>query len=298
VRPYIVVLCIASATSVVTLVLKGRLLIKKFCQRGSEMTDWMADVAHDSKRRQDWIDKLTSRDQVYNTMETQSIASGLALLDMFSAQVSSAAKSHAQFKLDARSNRLIGYHEGTVQGASPEEIVAHLTDIEGKFTQANQDRSVIVRFEVVQNVSDHHVVIFTEAKAAPFQNRTFLTSLICKKISDDPPTWVWVTASIPGHGRIRPEDERHAVRGEVMRCCRLTAVSAKDTTMQYGCWLDLKGSFPQWMTQNIAMPQQVCCALGTCVQGIGCCMVHAAMRCRCILLGRYNITFCEFTQRS
>ena len=204
------------------------------------MTDWMADVAHDSKRRQDWIDKLTSRDQAYNAMETQSIASGLALLDMFSAQVSSAAKSHAQFKLDARSNRLIGYHEGTVQGASPEEIVAHLTDIEGKFTQANQDRRVIVRFEVVQNVNDHHVVIFTEVKTAPFHNRTFLTSSVCKKISDDPPTWVWVTASIPGHGRIRPEDERHAVRGEVMRCCRLTAVSAKETTMQYGCWLDLK----------------------------------------------------------
>jgi len=259
VTPFVVVLCVASATSLSTLLLKGRLLITKLCKRRVEMTEWHADVAYDTKTRREWIDKVTGHDQSHSTMENQAIASGMAVIDMFSAGLSAAAKSQGHFKLDAPTNRLIGYAEGLVRGASPEEVVAYLMDIESKFVQGSQNRNVTVRFEVVGAVNDHHKIVFTETKTLPFSNRTFLTSLICKKISDDPPTWGWVTVSIPGHARMRPEDEQHAVRGEVMRCVRLTAVSGKETRVEYACWLDLKGSFPKWLTHNIAMPEQVPC---------------------------------------
>ena len=255
--PYLIVFCIAAVTSVATIGLKCRLVIGKLCKRGAEMTDWHADVAHDSKRRQEWIAKLAAEEQVYNTMENESIARGTALLDMFSAQLSSAAKSQGRFKHDPHTNRLIGYAEGLVRGASPQQIVAYLMDIESRFVQGHQNRDETVRFEVLSTINDHHKVVYTEVKTAPFTNRTFLTSFVCLKISLEPPTWVWVALPIPAHPRIRPEDERHAVRGEVMRCCKLTATSATETKMEYASYIDLRGNFPGWLINNVVLPAQV-----------------------------------------
>ncbi len=88
-------------------------------------------------------------------MENESIARGTALLDMFSAQLSS-AKSQGQFKHDPHTNRLIGYAEGLVRGASPQQIVAYLMDIESRFVQGHQNRDVTLRFEVLSTINDHH----------------------------------------------------------------------------------------------------------------------------------------------
>jgi hypothetical protein len=177
--PYIATFCVAAITSVGTIGYKCRMVLTKLCKRSSESTDWHVDVAHDRASRRELIGKLAAHEQSYNTMESQSIASGVALIEIFSSSLSSEAGSQAHWKLDVNSNRLIGYTEGIVRGASPEDVIAYLMDIESRFVQADQNRDVTVRFEVLQKVNDHHNAVFTEIKTAPFTNRTFVNSLIC-----------------------------------------------------------------------------------------------------------------------
>jgi hypothetical protein len=255
--PYIAIFCVAAITSVGTIGYKCRMVLTKLCKRSSESTDWHVDVAHDRETRRDFIGKLTSHEQSYNTVESQSIASGVAFIEIFSSSLSSEAGSQARWKFDANSNRLICYTEGIVRGASPEDVIAYLMDIESRFIQADQNRDVMVRFEILEKVNDHHNAIFTEVKTAPFTNRTFVNSLICRKILDDPPTWAWVAIPVPGHARVRPEDERGTVRAEVFRSVRVTAMSDNECRMEYACWLDLRGNFPTWFTDRVALPNQL-----------------------------------------
>ncbi len=99
-----------------------------------------------------------------------------------------------------------------------------------------------------------HVIVFIELKTPPFRNRTWLTSMVCKRICDDPQQFVWVGAPLDAHPSIRPEDEEHAIRADGMRCLRLTSLGTDQTRLEFACTLDLRGSFPQWLTNKIAVP--------------------------------------------
>ena len=118
------------------------------------------------------------------------------------------------------------------------------------------DPSVYVHYEKREAKNSHHLIAFTEMKNPPFHNRTFLTATIWKKLSEAPATYAWVTAPLDTHPSVKPEDERHAVRAEIHRCVRLTAVGeASDITkFEYAVSLDLKGHVPKRLIQGIAVP--------------------------------------------
>ncbi len=69
-------------------------------------------------------------------------------------------------------------------------------------------------------VFSHKIVVFSEMKTAPFQNRTFLNACVCQRLANG----VWVLAAVPlaSHARLAPAEERHALRAEAMRCFRCT----------------------------------------------------------------------------
>ncbi len=138
--------------------------------------------------------------------------------------------------------------------ASPEDVAALLIHSDSRFFKSNSDAAVVVREAILEEVNDHHRVHYYEVKTPPVHNRTFLSSLAIKKISDDPPVYVWVAAPILKHERISLHDERHAVRAEVTRCIRMTGVAENVTLVEYACTLDLKGSIPRWITSNVAIP--------------------------------------------
>ena len=99
-----------------------------------------------------------------------------------------------------------------------------------------------------------HSIVFIELKTPPFKNRTWLTSMVCKRICDDPPTFLWVGVPLDTHPSIRPDDEHHAIRAEGSRCLRLTSIGPDLTRLEFCASLDLRGSLPQWLTDKVAVP--------------------------------------------
>ena len=79
------------------------------------------------------------------------------------------------------------------------------------------------------------------------QNRTFLNMLSWRKVSDYPPTYVWVSSPLCSHPSVSSEDEKHAVRGFGLRCFRLTELSPNTTKAEWGCALDLGGRVPKFV---------------------------------------------------
>jgi hypothetical protein len=51
-----------------------------------------------------------------------------------------------------------------------------------------------------------------------------------------------MAASIDGHASVSREEEAHAVRADLARCVKLTALSNHSTKLETS--LDLKGNFP------------------------------------------------------
>ncbi len=78
----------------------------------------------------------------------------------------------------------------------------------------------VVPFDFLRAGFSHKIVVFSEMKTAPFQNRTFLNACVCQRLANG----VWVLAAVPlaSHARLAPAEERHALRAEAMRCFRCT----------------------------------------------------------------------------
>jgi hypothetical protein len=93
-----------------------------------------------------------------------------------------------------------------------------------------------------------------EKKTEPFLNRTWLLSLVWKKILDAPPTYIWVAAPRDQHAKIAPADEAHAIRAVGTRCVRCV-LDGTSTRLEYACALDMGGHLPQWLVENIAVPK-------------------------------------------
>jgi hypothetical protein len=137
------------------------------------------------------------------------------------------------------------------------EIVAYILNYDGRHIQSDQNVAVDVRVETVAKLNDHHVIIFNRKKiGSGLRDRTFLNSVIAKKVADTPPTYVLVGVPLSQHPKITPKDEAGAVRAESFRSCRFTEVAPGRTKIEYCCSLDLKGWVPQLFTNKIAIPQQ------------------------------------------
>jgi hypothetical protein len=237
VTPYLVLFSIAAVVSLATLIKKGMLLVQKFRSRRHSAEADGLDVDDDRKWREEWIGAMESQQQSYNQVEQLAIATSLQLLGTFAVGLGLSST-----KLDPQSNRLVGATTCTVLGAKPDQVAAYIMHADSHAILSGVDPNVNVRYEVLERPSTHAVVVYTEMKTAPFQNRTFLNLIVCQKRSND----VWICAAVPqnSHARIGPHDEQHTLRAEATRCFRLTAISQGETLVEYCCWLDLKGSFP------------------------------------------------------
>jgi hypothetical protein len=221
---------------------------------------WLNDARDDGAWRDATVHEMREGEHSYTPEETALIARGMALLGTFATgkgKVRSMRRSKtvelAETKHDEKSGLLIGHVEAEVR-TSPEQVVAYLMHIDSKYIRSTLNPELNVRQEVLEVMSPHHTVVFTEKKTAPFHNRTFLNVLLWQKVSDTPLTYVWVTVPIEDHAKISPEDEAHAIRAEATRCVRATQTAAGMTRIEYACSLDLKGHFPSWLTDRLAIP--------------------------------------------
>jgi hypothetical protein len=153
---------------------------------------------------------------------------------------------------DEESGLMVGNTQLVIHGASPLDIIAYLMDVNGRHRQAQANPEVEIRLEVREVRNVHCTIVFSEFQTPPFRNRTFLQALVWKRLSDT--QYVWCASPVADHPSVAPSDESHAVRAEGTRVLRFTLVGDNVTSVEYACTLDLKGSFPAWLTTKIALP--------------------------------------------
>ncbi len=230
-----------------------------------DMKVWIDDVEFDTKQRADRIAELESASgQVYDVREDALIAKGPSMFAIFEASSAGATQlkhsaliMYSETKLHAATGLLFGRAAAMVR-AMPQEIVAYcLVGDDSHFIQSTTDPTVFIRFEVVEHANAHHTIIFNRCKATGIADRTFLNSVVAKKVEDDPPTYMVVGLPIAQHDKITAKDEKGAVRAENCRAFKLTEVAAGITKMEYACSLNLGGSIPQAITNKVALPGQM-----------------------------------------
>jgi hypothetical protein len=128
-------------------------------------------------------------------------------------------------------------------------------DVNSRDFQTRLNRDLYPCYELREVVNQHHSIMFNEIRPPPFQNRTMVVSLVWKKVCDEPLTYLWCAVSIDSHPSVRPEDEAHALRADLARCVRLTALSSQSTKLEMVTSLDLKGNFPSWFVNAVILPQ-------------------------------------------
>ncbi len=225
---------------------------------------WLADVEHDAKQRKDRIAAMDSvHGRVYNALEAELLKRGTEMFAVFEASSAgakqlthSASIMFSETKLDAATGLLLGRAAAMVR-ATPEEIVAHSLNYDGRFVQSTIDPTVFVRYELLHNINAHHAIIFNRCKVTGISDRTFLNSTVAKRVADDPPTYLLVGLPIAQHDKITPKDEKGAVRAENCRAFKLTEVAAGITKVEYTCSLNLRGSIPQAFTNKVSVPAQM-----------------------------------------
>jgi hypothetical protein len=225
---------------------------------------WLGDVKRDAKQREDRIAAMDSANgRVYNALEAELLKKGADMFAVFEASSAgvkqlkhSATVLYSETKLDAATGLLFGRAAAMVR-ATPQEIVAYCLNYDSRHIKSITDPTVFIRLEVLQDVDAHHTIVFNRCKATGISDRTFLNSVVAKKVQDDPPIYVVVVLPIAQHDKITAKDEKRAVRAEQSRAFKLTEVAAGITKMEYACSLNLKGSIPQALTNNVAVPEQL-----------------------------------------
>jgi hypothetical protein len=226
---------------------------------------WLADVEHDAKQCEDRIAAMDSAaGRVLDMLEAELLAKGAEMFAVFEASSVGAKQlghspliMYSETKLDAATGLLLGRAAAMVR-ATPQEIVAHyLVSYDSRFSQSTCDPSIDVRNEVMEHANAHHTIIFTRCKVTGISDRTFLNSIVAKKVADDPPTYLVVGLPIAHHDKITPKDEKGAVRAENCRAFKLTEVAAGITKLEYTCSLNLHGSIPQAITNKVSVQKQM-----------------------------------------
>ena len=219
---------------------------------------WLADVEHDRATRADMIEQMVAGGHLYSPEEDSKIQALLAMLATDSShtrrarQLKHGATVESSWTKLNEDGVLVGHTRLVIHGASPLDIIAYLMDADGDYIRSRFDPNVDVNYGVREVRNAHCSVTFSEVKTAPFRNRTFLQALVWKKLSDA--TYVWCTYPIANHSTVRPSDESHAVRAELVRCIRLTRLAHGATRVEYACSVDLKGRFPTWLTNSLVIP--------------------------------------------
>jgi hypothetical protein len=221
---------------------------------------WLANVEHDQNNRKDRIVQMVAGGPSYRSDSTETIIQRqLALFTAVSAHKGQVRHlkhgptvDSSWTKFDKELSVLVSNTELVIRGASPLDVIAYLMDVDGRHAQSCRNPHVDVRLEIREVWSMHHIVTLYEIKMPPFHNRTFLSALVWKKLSDS--QYVWCACPIAHHPSVPPSDESHAVRAELSRCLRLTVLAEGVTRVEYACTVDLKGSTPAWLTNSLIVP--------------------------------------------
>jgi hypothetical protein len=265
--------------------LRGNLKQLKRPIEAEELAAWISDVELDSEERQAKI-ALLGAAQSYTPAEDELVGKSLELFDRYDAsQVTPVSLKHAatvelaETKYDEERHMLLGRAVALIRGATPETLVAYMLNYDSRKIRSEWNPKIDVRGEVVEVVNDHHTIIYNRRKLGHgLSDRAFLNSMIAKKLGDSPVQYVLAGVPIPKHGRITKRDEAGAVRGESFRVFRLTQLGANESKLEYTCSLDLKGLIPQFVTDNIAVPQQVLSHAAWRMPRGACRVSHAACR--------------------
>ena len=201
---------------------------------------------------------------MYSTMEDEAIAKCLGIFGLFENSSTGATElkhsvriSRLETKQDAATGLLLGRAAAVIR-APLLEIVAHVLNADGRFVASlNAADRNLVRSEVLAIATAHHTVVFNRFKARGLADRTFLNSIIAKEVSKDPLIYVVAVVPIPSHEKIDRKDEAGAIRGENTRSFKLTAVAPDVTELEYCCSINLRGFFPQSITNTVVVPAQM-----------------------------------------
>ena len=212
---------------------------------------WRVDVLHDQGRRANYTEPMQAAEQAYTATETAVVARALGLFSSFARLRGRTRRlkcpstvNRLQAKYDALRGVWIGEGQAVIYHATPEDVVAYLMDVNSRDFQARLNRDLYPCYEVRELVNEHHSIMFNKIRPPPFQDRTMVVSLVWKKVCDEPLTYLWCAVSIDGHASVSREEEAHAVRADLARCVKLTALSSHSTKLEMVTSLDLKGNFP------------------------------------------------------
>ena len=246
--------------------LKDNLGIVRRVTEAEALVHWLDDVAHDIAQRQGLIEAIESAsDHIYNRTESALFQRGMGMFAAFESNDAGATQlkcpasiQRLETKHDKASGLLFGRVEAEIR-ATPQEIVAYMLNYDGRHLTSDpeSDPASTVRREVLEIVSPFHIIIFNHKKSPGVRDRTFLNSLVAKKVADDPLTYALVGIPIARHDRITSKDEARTIRAENCRSFRLTEVAPGVTKMEYVCSLDLGGFVPQFVTNMVCIPQQL-----------------------------------------
>ncbi len=235
--------------------LKANLLLLVRMWEDENKAAWIADITHDAEQRKSRIAVLDSASGgLYSAMEEEAIGKGPAMFAKYESSSAgvkqlerSASVDRAETRLDGLTGLVLGLAEAVV-ATTPQEIIAYCLHYDSRHLRATLKPTVNIRAEPLETVNGHHTIIFNRLRAAGISDRTFINSIIAKRVAEDPPTYLMVVLPIPSHGAITRQDEARAVRAEFSRCFRLTEMASGRTSVQYVCSLDLRGFVPQSVT--------------------------------------------------
>ena len=243
--------------------LRTNLSLLKKSLEGEETVAWINDVKHDAKQREDTIAAIESASgRSCSPFENSLIEEGLGMFDRFDQSSGAFAKlkhsvtvERSETTLDEATGLVLERETAEIR-ATPQEILAYSLNFDGRHIQSDWNPATSVRSDLLERVNSHHSIIFTRRKAWPLRPRTFLNSLVAKRLAEEPPTYALVAMPIAGHAKIGRKDEMGAIRSENRRCFKLTEVAPGITKMEYVNSLNLKGSVSQRFTNAIAIPGQ------------------------------------------
>jgi hypothetical protein len=226
-----------------------------------ELKLWLSQGSHDIQNRQQRVEQLAQSDVARTAEDEDFLDTGLALLSSYATlrgkktmmrQRSTVRKYEATY--DDDSSHLVGMAEVDVRGATPWEVAAFILNADSYFLVASEDPKVDV-YSKIMHINPFHTVTFYEMKSTPFKNRTFLNSIVLKKLSleEEPLALLIAAVPIPSHPAIQV-DERHAVRAEVLRSFKIEFVEDNVTRLTFATTLDLKGNIPTFFVNTVVIP--------------------------------------------
>ena len=205
---------------------------------------------------------MAKEEQTYTVEEMGLIARCVGLFDAFDLRSAKAKElegastmEFAQTKRDQKTGMLVGRSCAVIRGATPEDLVAYAMEYDSRHMLSLFDPQVDVRSEVLEIVNEHHIVAYSENRNPGFQNLAVLSSITWKQLSAEPGIFVLCVVPIENHFQVGPADEEHALRAEVMKCYRFTALRPDVTLFEFVSSLDLNGHVPKLVIETVAIPQ-------------------------------------------